>query len=331
MEITQKSYQKASGYKSSSLVLVIKGSKINCSIVNALRKYALSGVPCYAFVEDLINITRNTTIYDNSRMRTRLSQMVVHNINSDLSYIDDIYWKDVDYSDEKRPRHQSDNKIIMCNIDVKHSGKTNDVELVTSDDIIFTLGEKVLDKPFGDIVSPLIIDLKPGHAFSCTMKAALGVAFRNDIWSASANVFYNMVDNDPHHFSFTINSMGHLGEHDILIKSCIGIVALIKQKVSIIHISENGGSNYKLILEIPQYIGNILNRFMQDNDKVKYSGIHKPDRLDKFISISVILNKGMIMKKVLDEAITSTNKVMSEIRIALQNIKTKHNIKAKYL
>ena len=58
----------------SKLILEFKGEFETNVVINTIRRVILLEIPTYAFTQKSIEITENTSIYDNDYMRLRLSQ-----------------------------------------------------------------------------------------------------------------------------------------------------------------------------------------------------------------------------------------------------------------
>ena len=150
---------------SSKLVLKFTGTDINNIFINTLRRISMSDIPVYAFCSDLIKITANTSVFNNDMMRCRLEQLPIVNTDCDIFYLEDKYWKDVDYSDPKRLKHP---KETMIDLQINSYNDTNDIKNVTTSDIrYFEDGEEVLNKY--NVECPiLLVQLRPAETLKCT-------------------------------------------------------------------------------------------------------------------------------------------------------------------
>jgi len=66
------------GYETSYCKLNMSGRLINTVIVNTLRRVILTLIPTYGFNTENINITKNTSIFNNDYMRLRLSNFPIY-------------------------------------------------------------------------------------------------------------------------------------------------------------------------------------------------------------------------------------------------------------
>ena len=82
-------------FGSTFLKLEISGPYAHHTILNSIRKIAINQIPIYAFHPDKINIFKNTSVYDNSYMKGRLSQIPINNIKHDIKFLSLLYYKNV--------------------------------------------------------------------------------------------------------------------------------------------------------------------------------------------------------------------------------------------
>lgn len=285
-EIKKQTFDKL---ESSQLVLEFRGKDVNYSLLNTLRRLSLEYVPSYSFCNQSIIIEKNTSIFNNDYMRLRLSQFAWPKVDVNVYYLENEYWEHTDYSDLDRKKHPEDKKILEVYCNVKNN--TSEIMNVTTNELqYYNDGERVnvMDKEYPH----LIIKLKPDQEFAFKATAVLGVGLRNAIWGAARNCWYNELHEDddyPHDFNFFIESSGQQDEYEILKKCC----KILKKKIDIIKkktMEEFGNQlkTNKLLLSLideDHTIGNIINLFLQDNDKVLFSGLSRPDLLVRAIEI----------------------------------------------
>lgn len=270
----------------SKLVLDISGDSINSSIINTFRRIAYDFIPTYAFDDNNIFIDNNTSIFNNDYMKLRLSQITVPKIDFDVDYLEDKYWKNIDYANPNRIKHPKDTQVIELYINYKNN--TNDVYHVNTNDSKIYINGKV-EKKFDEEFPHLLISLRPNQEFNCRCVASLGIGKLNNIWSSVSNCFYEEIDQN--HFILTLLSQGQLDEYDILYRSC----TILKKKLDEIGLiikdnydkAENRSStDLKIIFKDTDHtVGNILNDFIQDHKDVIFSGMNKSDLLIDSITI----------------------------------------------
>ena len=74
-------------YDSSCLTLDISGNGAHHSIINSLRKVCLDQIPIYALDRSKIKILRNSSVYDNTEMEVRFSQLPLKRIDSNVTFL----------------------------------------------------------------------------------------------------------------------------------------------------------------------------------------------------------------------------------------------------
>lgn len=279
IKISQVHKQEFKNLQSSQLILDISGKTVNSTLVNTLRRLCFDYVPMYAFPSELINIEKNTTIFNNDYMRLRLSQIVIPNILVDIHFLEDKYWKNVNIKNPDREKNPSDKKVLEFYINAINN--TNDRMDVTSEHMkIYEDGIELKDKV--DHEYPyLIIQLRPGETFSCRCVGCLGIGKMSSIWSPVGLVFFNYIDDNK--FKFTIESKNQFDEYEILHKACEALKdklditkKLIKEKYDL-PLYKNI-SALKIILENEDHtLGGIINEYLQNSKKVLFSGLSKPN------------------------------------------------------
>lgn len=308
------SYVKRNRFTSSSLTLNF--SKFDKIIVNTLRRISMDLIPTYAFSPETTTITENTAIaFNNDYLRLRFSQLPIFNINLDLFELPEKYWLNVNYSDKNRDKHPLEQDIDLY---LNHINMTGDIISITTNDIITQVNNietKMYDKDF----PILLVKLKPNEKIHCHLHAVLGVGDRNSIWSASSNSYYEIQDDDS--IYFTIESNGMLDEFDILIKCC----QFVNKRIMDIESKIKEINDTTTILELEgedHTFGNLINYFLQNNKNVLFSGVYKPDLLQKSISIKIKSSSN------LDEIIKATfneiKKTFDTIKSLIEKIGKKH-------
>lgn len=312
--VSKVSYVKSSGLESSKLILLFKNT--TTTLVNTIRRVCLAYIPSYAFCSERIEIQDNTSIYDNDYMRLRLSQLTFPKLTIPISYLNDQFWLDVNYSDKNRDKHPDDTQIIE--IYINSVNNTNDkLNITTNDADIFIDGERV--EPFDKKYPNLLIQLRPKDVFRAHMTAQLGIGRVNDIWSASRNSYYAIEDNN---IKFTLESAGQLDEFNILDKACM----IIKRKVHDLKTimsdkyGDIDGKELTLTLENEDHtLGNILNEYLQQNDDVVFSGMAKPDLLIQQIIIKLVTKKNVL--HVVNDTIETIIDVMDNLQEQIKKLK----------
>lgn len=315
LKIVQLHKQEFKNLQASQLMLEMSGNTVSSTLVNTLRRLCLDYIPTYAFCDKTITIEKNTSVFDNDYMRVRLSQMTPPNIINNIMYLDDKYWKNVNYSNPDREKHPDDKKIIEIYVNAKNN--TKNIMNVTTNDIKFFEDAETVSNKFNEKFPMLIIQLRPNEVFVSKLSAVLGLGKNNNIWSASATSYYEEID--EHKFKLTIESQGQMDEYEILYKGC----AVIKEKLKLIksYIDETystsditNGKELKLILENEDHtLGNMINETLQLNKNVAYSGMAKPYfMVDKIVITFITIEKNPL--KPLYESLNYINSIFNNIQ-----------------
>ena len=130
-------------FNSSFLKLEISGKNISFPIVNAIRKVCINQIPTYAFHTDKINIVRNSSVFDNSTMKERLSQLPITKIKNEVKFLPLKYYKDINFNDYKYERHLNDTINIEYFIKAKNNGPEKLLNVNTNDLQININNEKI--------------------------------------------------------------------------------------------------------------------------------------------------------------------------------------------
>ena len=315
IKIKEIAKQEFKNLQSSQLVLELSGKTVNDVLVNTLRRLSYDYVPTYAFPSELITIDKNISVFDNDYMRLRLSEITIHNITNKIAYLEDKYWKDINFSNPNREKHPDDNKILEMYVNVIND--TKEVMNVTTEYAkVFENGVELKGK-FDSKFPALIIQLRPEGAFSCRCVAALSIGKNNHIFCAAGNGYFD--DSGVNKYNLTLESQGQMSEYEILYKSCTVMkekLKLTKELIKNIH----NVSNNTLRLELKNEdhtLGYMLNEFLQNNKEILFSGVAKPNLLvDTMIITLSSVNKSplIIVQETIDYATKIFDNIQNQIK-----------------
>jgi DNA-directed RNA polymerase subunit L len=307
-------------FESSILKLEISGKNIIFPIINALRKVCLNQIPIYAFHTDKINILRNNSVFDNTYMRERLSQLPVTKLNriKILNFLPLKYYKDVNFNDKNFERHPEDTLNIEYYIKAKNDGPEKILNVNTNDLQININNEKIKNSEKYSEKNPiLLVQLRIGEEFECSLKAVLAIGEYNSIFNASS-CYYDEIDENK--YIFNIESNGQFTEYDLLIKGCEIIIEklnIIKENVNNQQYKNLVMENNSLILELineDYTCGGPINYFLQNMKEVIFSGITKPNFMEKNLILKIKTEKSTDPFKVLNKAIDESISLYEEFR-----------------
>jgi len=213
------------------LVLNFSGSDINNIIMNTIRRVIMELIPTYAFEKSNIEISKNTSIYNNDYMRLRLSNFPIFSIDNpietikqsaNLEYESNISTfetkiEDLNIIAEKEQAYKlekAQNFIIYINC----KNTTSDVLCVTTShpDIRYYYQTKLIPSPYGRPL--LIVKLKPGEEFIGTLSSTLGIGLSNSNYMPTSVCVYE--EESENSFNFNIESLKQLTEQEIIIRAC---------------------------------------------------------------------------------------------------------------
>jgi len=245
------------GYETSYCKLNIYGKMVNTVIVNTLRRVILTLIPIYSFNKDNINITKNTSVFNNDYMRLRLSNFPIYlnkelnnkyrkkkelkqlNVLNDektlerckqLEYRATLGSAEVDITSDKLNKEDiSENLKIV--ISVKNPSDNDIMNVMTN-----TAGVKYYynNEQISHIYSNplLIVQLQPLQEFACIMSSNLNIAMFNATYSPCSMCYFEEDVKDPENsFNFSVLSRRQISEKDILVRAC----NIIQQKLKMSH------------------------------------------------------------------------------------------------
>ena len=307
-------------FESTILKLEISGKNISFSIVNALRKVCINQIPIYAFHTDKINILRNNSVFDNTYMRERLSQLPITKLNEVklLNFLPLKYYKDINFNDKNFERHPEDIINIEYYIKAKNDGPDKILNVNTNDLQININNEKINNSNKYSEKNPLLlIQLRIGEEFECSMKGVLAIGEYNSIFNASS-CYYDEINEDK--FIFNIESSGQITEYNILIKGCEILVEklkIIKENINNQQYKNIIMENNSLILELineDYTCGGPINYLLQNMKEVIYSGITKQNFMEKNLLLKVMTDKSSDPFKVLNKSIDESISLFEEFK-----------------
>jgi DNA-directed RNA polymerase subunit L len=273
----------------SELTFDMIGADVNEVIGNTLRRVCYDDVPTYAFASECIEIEFNNTIYNNDAMKVRLSSLPLYNLSPPLHFLHPKYWQSIDYSDPKREKHP-DEQLIELYVNA-HNNTPENMNVQTTEATVFIDGEQVEMYNKNDPI--LLIDLRPNESFKCRMKAVLGVGERNNIWAACGEAHSFADDNNENKVTYHCETSGQMDEFEVLVKSCKllqtkldAIKSVLENKVSQKEIVPAKSINFELVGE-DHTIGQLMCNAWQNNPKIYFAGVAKPDHLVRMVRFKV--------------------------------------------
>jgi DNA-directed RNA polymerase subunit L len=267
-------------------------------------------------------------------MRKRLSCIIVPDILNSIYFLDEKYWKNVDFNDPKREKHENDKIDLMLNINVENNTE-NVIKVSTSSEGVNTYLNNEKINTFSKKYPNLIIELMENQQFICSCRASLNLGM-NTFSSSCVRNCYHTFDDETNTYTLNIMSNNQLDEFDILKKACKNIIhrlnilksnilSLDYENISRLDDDKSKSELNNLDNENTQFDINIidsskdskyknydiyiitftdedltfpalLSAYLQDeiNDVIKFAGHAEPSRMVKKSIIKIIIKKGNI-------------------------------------
>ena len=293
LNVTTVSNLEDNSFNANHLHLKIKGD-VDEIIVNTLRRIIIEEIPCAAFERKNINITSNTSVYNNDYMKNRIENLPLLGIETvlDLNQYEKVrkytrglsLYNDKDEDDEKEAEESSFNNILSVYCDILN--KQDSILDITSEDITFYKGEKKVDSIYKKPV--LIIKLKPEEEFKFSAKASVGIGLNNAIFSCVNICCYEIINDKE--YIFKIEPKGQIRSKKIFEYASDIIIYrlnLIKSKIKKMGLSSN--NNGSIIFENEDHtFGNLITRGLQEHKNIEFAGYKLENLLIKNIIIDVI-------------------------------------------
>jgi DNA-directed RNA polymerase subunit L len=219
--------------------------------MNTLRRTIMELIPIYAFDKNDIDITKNTSIYNNDYMRIRLCQFPVIGIlnnydtinrSAELEYEANISTfekkvEDLSILEQKELIEKTEkSKNFTMYVNIKNT--TNEILNVTTDELYtkFYYNAEIIESPYKQKL--LIIKLKPGEEFRCTTISTLNIGLKgshympNSVCTFSEPIFEsNKSDSESDseskteiktnlEYKFNLESLKQISEKEIIIRAC---------------------------------------------------------------------------------------------------------------
>lgn len=313
-------------FDSSCLTLEIYGKDVNYAIINSLRKVCIDQIPIYALHRSKIKILRNSSVFDGTDMEVRLSQLPIKRVTHNVNLLPLKYYKNVNFADPKLERHPDDTFNIEYYLNIKNNGPEK-ILYVTTDDLRISINNDIVEsnKIYQGKEKITLIELCPGEEFECSMKGVLAVGELDSIFNASNSYYDEITENK---YIFNIESNGQFTEYQLLekgIQIIIEKLKIIKENIlqdqySII-LTEN--NSVRIEIKNEDYTcGGPINYILQNMKEVIFSGISRPNFLEKNIALTFCVNKNYKSIDILSDAIDTAIKLY-------ENIKKKVNILSK--
>lgn len=315
-------------FDSSCLTLDISGKEAHHSIINSLRKVCMDQIPIYALDRGKIKILRNSSVYDNTEMEVRLSQLPIKRIDTNVKFLPLKYYKNIDFTDPKLERHPDDNINVEFYLNIKNNGPDK-IKYVNTDDLRISINNDIIEnKNMYKGKEPItLIELRVGEEFECSMKGILAVGELNSIFNSSNSYYKELKENEQ--YLFSIESNGQLDEYELLLRGINIIIEklkIIKENIVNLQYEMIVTENNSIKLEITNEdftCGGPLNYVLQGMKEVDFSGVYPPNQMEKNIAITCVIDKKYKIIDIFSKAIDNTIEIYNSIEKKVKKISNK--------
>jgi len=300
----------------SRLEFNIKGTNISNVIVNTLRRVSITNVPIYAFTN--INITVNTSVFNNNYLKLRLNNLPVIGLKSN-NHIFKKEMKDKISEEKINILNMDDINLNVNNNDInistldkltmylEYENTSDKIESIGTNNCKFYLKEKLIESPYP--INIQLIKLQPKQKIKLSAITELGIEEESSIYSPlSIFAFKHNSDTD---YDLILESRGQLTETEILEMSNTNIQSQLDNIIELI--PDEKSLEGKLILkDMDHTLGNIITSGLQLHSNIDFAGYNMPHPLDNKIVIHFKLNKGNF-KNILIEVLKFYKTLFSKI------------------
>jgi len=326
LDIQKISYLNDDTFQANHLHINFKGKSINHVVLNTLRRIMLEDIPCLSFNSELIEIIKNSSVYNNDYMRNRLENLPLININFklDLDEYDILrkytrgtksYEENLEVKDEEAEDVKTESFFTM------YCKKRNDKDIIldiTSDDVEFYNQEKRINTIYKNPI--LITKLKPHEEIEFTAKADKGIAMNNSRYAVVGACCYELINENE--FILKFEPRGQLAVKEILLRSFTLIKFRLQQILNKINKIKFTSDNHgKIILNNEDHtFGNLIARGLQDHKSIEFAGYKLEHLLIRDVLIEYVTNGGKSINEILKDVLLDYIKLYENIEVQINKL-----------
>ena len=279
----------------SRLELNFKGEDINRISINSIKRIIQSEIPIFIFSD--INITENTSIFNNNYVKNHIKNIPVWGIENNIDEfiknveeeedLDETNYNindDIDLTVTKPIDMSSLNKL---NIYINYKNESKEIYTVTTNDAKFYYKEKLIDSPYKNPVQ--IVKLQPDQNIKLSTQTELGIEELSGIFAATSVCFFKK--NSENDYNLILESRGQITEKRIIQLA----LSLLNKKLHKFtnNLAKNNGLEGKIIvIDEDHTLGNLISYGMQNHQAVEFFGYNTPHPLKKQILFHFKLKTG---------------------------------------
>lgn len=295
VKITVLNKKNTNGLDYSELSLYIED--LSCVYLNTIKRILYNYIPTYAFNFEDIEVEKFKSFIDISRLRDRLMFTPILNIKNNVDYLEDKYWKGVNFENKERERHSQEKSI---NLVVKNYNKKEEHKAVTTNEIKYYVNGKEENNPYNQKYPILLCYLRNGDFIDCTLKSSLCVGKIHPIYQP---VYHTYFKEEKKGYKLVIHSKGQNTETELLKRCCnaaiLNLTEIKKKSWNLLHDTNKflslvyeykaykENENMKLLTFDDFTFANIICEELQNNGNVEFAGVNKDNYFDETVQVRI--------------------------------------------
>ena len=325
IKIVKKSYRNDDSYHANHLYVQISGKDINYAIINTIKRVISNNIPSYAFTPDNIIITKNTSIYNNDRLRNRLEMFPIPNIENKLDFeeYDRLrkYTRGKKSYTEETVEENKDNieNMSVLNMYLKCKNTDFDILDVTTEHCEFYNKGKKIKSIYGKVAK--ILELKKGEEIELSAIVDRGVPLNHARHMSCSQCVANEID--PNTFLFKLEGTGQLTEKEIYVRSIrIILYILEKLKRELVGIKYDSKRHGKITLEDYDHtVGNLLSHEMQKHKNIKFAAYKMDHLLIRKVTIQYVIDGKKTINDILEASMNNLVVLYKKLLVKFESLK----------
>jgi DNA-directed RNA polymerase subunit L len=266
-------------------VEIIKSKNINEAYVNTIRRIILSELKSYAFHTDDINISKNTSIFNNDILRSRICLLPIQSIK--------------------------ENNSVTISVSLNKTNTSNVIQDVTTDDCIVKVNNVIRKDMFPPEI--IICRLKSEQQIDFSATSSFEKSSNHAMYTVG-NTYY---DENDKSYILSIESLGQYTCKEIFNNSCDIYLEKILELQVLLNKHEDIDNNH-INLKIENENHTIVCVFIQEIQKQKETEFasYKMEHLSiNNVIIEIKVNENVSIKKVIDRVINNLHKIFTDLKL----------------
>jgi len=312
---------------------ILSGPSMNNIVSNTIIRTTLTLVGAYAFGEENITITENSSIFNNDMLALRFSNTPLYSKDKSLFVTknfaekcvqlekdrnEDLYKKIPEVERLRRETNMKEDLMNNIHLNIDARNDTNDIIYATTNKQYSTFYKMENEIPAIYPEELHLVALKPKQTLVATLGSNFNIPLLNPIYASTQKAHHRFIKEDS--YRVIITSYDQMSARQIVIEACNILMLKFENIRSILFdlVSKNPNENRDNegtfeILNDKHTIGGILCRRMQDHEKIKFAG-YKVDHPDDNHFILRYVCEGMTINRIINSVIDSLIKDYTDIR-----------------